>query len=98
MKFSGKVDSGPVNKRLNLVAIRITDPDPDRDTNKTYLGRGMHYTSASSFRCYNRTYLYFLFLAKSRQQRSPKDDKRDQPSSHQPTDTVRRFVTNRFIQ
>jgi len=49
MKFSGKVGNGRINEqtikfwwRSGSVAIRITDPDPDRDpdrgTGKTCLG------------------------------------------------------------
>jgi len=44
MKFSGKVDNGPLNKRLNFGG----DSDPYRDTGKTCFGGGMHCHSASS--------------------------------------------------
>jgi len=42
MKFSGNAGNVPVNKRLILVAIRITVPDldPYRDTAKTCIGGG----------------------------------------------------------
>jgi len=50
MKFSGKVDNGPVNKSLNLGGdiLVAMDPDPYRDTVKTCLSGGMHCPSASS--------------------------------------------------
>ena len=46
MKFSGKVGNGPA---LNFGGDPDTDPDPYRDTGKTYLGGGMHCPSASSY-------------------------------------------------
>jgi len=46
MKFSGKIGSRPMNKRLNFVGD--PDPDPDRDSGKICLGGGMHCPSASS--------------------------------------------------
>jgi len=52
MKFSTKVDNGPVKKRLNFGDDpdheSDTDPDPYRDIGKTCLGGGMHCSSASS--------------------------------------------------
>jgi len=51
VKFSGKVFMGHWTNDWILVAIRITDPDPDRDTGKTCLGGGMYCPSASSL-CY----------------------------------------------
>jgi len=51
MKFSGKIDNGPMNKRLYiLVAIRITDLDTylESEFGKMCLGGGMHCPSASS--------------------------------------------------
>ena len=36
-------------QRAIVVVIRITDPDPYRDTGKTWLGRGMHCPSASTY-------------------------------------------------
>jgi len=32
-----------------MVAIRITDPNPNRDTGKTFLGGGMYCPSTSSY-------------------------------------------------
>jgi len=61
MKFSAKVDNGPMNKWLNFgghpdngsgsgyKSDPDIDPDPYRDTGKTCLGEGMHCPSASSF-------------------------------------------------
>jgi len=54
MKFSEKVSNGPVNRCLNFGGDPYPDPDPDRDTGKTYLGGGMHCPSASSFICHNK--------------------------------------------
>ena len=48
MKFSGKVGSEPMNKVLTFDGDPDTDPDPYRDTGKTYLGGGMHCPNASS--------------------------------------------------
>jgi len=47
MKFSWKIDNGPMNKRFDFGAD--PDPDPYRDTGKTCLGGGMHCPSSSSF-------------------------------------------------
>ena len=46
MKFSGKVDNGPMNKRLSFRG----DPDygPDPDPTLQCLGGGMHCPRASS--------------------------------------------------
>jgi len=58
MKFLAKVHNMQVNKGLNFWWIRIriitdphtdTDPDMNRDTDKTCLGGGMHCPSASSY-------------------------------------------------
>ena len=49
MEFSGNIDNGPMNNGYILVAIRITDPDPDPNTVETCLGGDMHCPSASSF-------------------------------------------------
>jgi len=51
MKFSGKVGSGPMSKRLNFggdPGLGCGIPDPYRDTGETCLGGGMHCPSASS--------------------------------------------------
>jgi len=40
MKFSRKVDNGPMNKLLNFGGD--PDTDPYRDTGKMCLGEGMH--------------------------------------------------------
>jgi len=59
------------------VAIWITDPDPDCDTGKTCLDRGMHCPSASGYRLYlcrrrlEYTYLssnYLFFVISQSQQ------------------------------
>jgi len=42
-------------QRAIVVAIRITDPDPYRDTGKTWLGRGMHRPGVSSSYYYHQS-------------------------------------------
>jgi len=60
MKFSGKVDNGPVNKSLNFGGHPVTDPDMDpdpyRDTGKVCLGGGMQPLS----QCF---YFSFYFIS-----------------------------------
>jgi len=63
MKFSGNVDSGPVNKIMIEFWLRSgswihPDPDPYRDTSKTCLGGGMHCPSSSNFLGFFWTHLH----------------------------------------